>query len=219
MVYAVRHGQSTANAAFLDPKAVVPADDGAISLTELGGRQAGAVGLWLAGLPDAEMPDMVWCSPYLRAVQTWEVASRELGPRPAPCYRIDSRLRDRYRGQLSHLRPAEVRERFPEEYAKEAADSLGYRPPDGESFLDVAERLRDVVTDIEADRHRRVLIVAHDAVVLFLRMILEKLTHAEVLTIADGGLAGNASVTSWHRSEGAYRLVTYDDRTHLKGTS
>ena len=212
----MRHGESTANAASLDPRAVVPNDDSAIGLTELGERQAAAVGRWLAGLP--EMPDIVWCSPYLRAVRTWEVASRELGGRPVPRHRVDARLRDRHRGLLSGLRPAEVRERFPREHAREAADSLGYRPPGGESFLDVAERLRGVVTDLEADRHRRVLVVAHDAVVLFLRMILEELTQAEVLTIAAGGLVANASVTGWHRGDGVYRLVTYDDRTHLKGT-
>ncbi|MCT9933120.1 histidine phosphatase family protein [Planotetraspora sp. A-T 1434] len=224
LLYAVRHGQSTGNAAFaaaeIDGTTVIPSDDMAISLTDLGERQAAAVGRWLAALAEDEAPDMVWCSPYLRAGQTWQVAERELGAagRPLPCHRVDGRLRDRDRGRLKHLHPAVVRERFPGEPAKEARDTLRYRPPGGESFLDVAGRLRGVLADIEADhRHRRVLIVAHDAVVLFFRQILERLTDADILAIAGNGLAGNGSITTWRRAPDGYRLLAYDDRSHLPG--
>ncbi|MEV0294679.1 histidine phosphatase family protein [Nocardia sp. NPDC050710] len=217
VLYAVRHGQSTTNAG-LRPATVAEADDMAIGLTELGRRQATAVGRWLVTLEPDAAPDLVLCSPYLRAVQTWRLAARELrvAGRPLPCHDIDVRLYDRYRGDFSHLPATVVRERFPEEYTKEQADPLGYRPPGGESFRDVAQRLRGVVARIEGDRrHRRVLIVAHDAVVLFLRQLLEKLTDTEILAITAAGLVGNASVTQWERDARGYRLLAYDERAHL----
>ncbi|GIH21859.1 phosphoglycerate mutase [Acrocarpospora phusangensis] len=211
-VYAVRHGQSTSNAAYLaaekDPATVIPGDDMAIGLTELGHRQANAVGEWIAGLGPREAPDMVWCSPYLRAAQTWQRIESRLPERP--CHRVDPRLKDRDRGQLSHKTPWMVRERFPAEARAEERDPLGYRPPEGESFRDVAARLREVVAEIEGDGHRRVLIVAHDAVVLFLRQILEGLSDEEVLAVAADGLAHNGSLTSWRGAGGGYHLVSYN---------
>ncbi|WP_084655035.1 histidine phosphatase family protein [Nocardia altamirensis] len=212
---AVRHGQSTANAAFA-ANTTLESDDMSIALTELGERQAVAVGQWLAGLD--QLPELVLCSPYLRARQTWQLAEQELraAHRNPPCFDIDQRLFDRYRGSFAHLSPLVVRARFPEEAAKEADDPLGYRPPGGESFEDVAARLRGVVASLAAEhRHRRVLIVAHDAVVLFLRQILEQLTAAKVLAIAEVGLVGNGSITSWQRAADGYRLVGYDQRAHL----
>lgn len=217
LLYAVRHGQSTANAAFA-ADTFIEADDMFIGLTDLGARQAIAAGRWFAALDSDRLPDLALCSPYLRAVQTWQLIEQEwrAAGRDLPCHRIDQRLYDRHRGRLSHLSPLVVRERFPEESAKEARDPLGYRPPDGESFRDVADRLRGVVADLAADhRHQRVLIVAHDAVVLFLRQLLENLTDAEVSAIAEDGLAGNASITSWQRRVDGYQLLAYDQRTHL----
>ncbi|GAA4575783.1 histidine phosphatase family protein [Planotetraspora kaengkrachanensis] len=200
-----------------DPAATFPADDMKIALTDLGRRQAADVGRWLSA-PD-RVPDVVWCSPYLRAGQTWSLARRELiaAGRSAPCERVDARLRDRHRGLLHHLRPAEVRERFPEEAAREEREGmLRYRPPDGESFVDVAARLRVVWRDIRGDlAHQRVLVVAHDAVVLFLRQIIEDLPGDEIERIAAAGLAGNGSVTTWERQEDGFRLACYDFRDHL----
>jgi broad specificity phosphatase PhoE len=219
---ALRHGQSTANVAWAESlaggTAPLPADDMEISLTGLGRRQAAAVGRWLSA-PD-HAPDMVWCSPYLRAEQTWSLARRELveAGREAPCERVDARLRDRHRGLLHHLSPAQVEERFPEEVAREEREGmLRYRPPDGESCMDVAARLRPVWQDIRDDvAHQRVLIVAHDAVVLFLRQIIEGLSDDEILEIAAAGLAGNGSVTTWERRQEGFRLGSYDFRDHLR---
>ncbi len=217
LLYAVRHGQSTANVAAV-AGVYRETDDMAIDLTELGQRQAAAVGRRLAAMAPGERPELVLCSPYLRAVRTWQLAEAELRSAaiPLPCYAVHPSLYDRYRGRLAHLPSAAVREQFPEEAAKEARDPLGYRPPEGESFRDVAARLRGVVADLEADRqHRRVLIVAHDAVVLYLRQILENLDDTAILAITAEGLAGNGSLTSWRRKSDGYRLESYDERGHL----
>ena len=55
--------------------AVVDADR---QLTERGGREASAVGRWLAGV--GVVPDRVVVSPARRARQTWDRAAEALGP-------------------------------------------------------------------------------------------------------------------------------------------
>lgn len=220
LLYAVRHGQSTINAG-VRPATPAEADDMVIGLTDLGKRQAAALGRWAAALPPERFPEVVLCSPYRRAVQTWELAEAELRAAGAVLpYRVtDPRLYDRFRGTLAHIPVSEVRERYPEQYAAEQTDPLGYRPPGGESFHDVAARTTGVLDRIAADtRHRRVLIVAHDAVILLLRRLLEHLDDAGTLAVAAQGLAGNASVTAWTEEAGDYRLLYYDHREHLSRT-
>lgn len=220
LLYAVRHGQSTINAG-VRPATLAEADDMVIELTDLGKRQAVALGRWAAALPPEQLPEIVLCSPYRRAVQTWQLAEAELRAAGValPCRVTDPRLYDRFRGTLAHIPISEVRERYPELYAAEQADPLGYRPPGGESFRDVGARVTGVLGRIAADiRHRRVLIVAHDAVILLLRRLLEHLDDAGTLAVAAQGLAGNASVTAWAEEAGDYRLLYYDRRDHLPRT-
>lgn len=220
MLYAARHGQSTVNAG-LRPATPAEADDMVIELTELGVRQAIALGRRFAALPAGQRPEIVLCSPYRRAATTWRLAEAELRAAgvAVPCRVTEPNLYDRFRGALAHIPADEVQRRYPDQYAAERADPLGYRPPDGESFLDVAERLAGVVDRIAADpRHRRVLIVAHDAVILLLRRLLEHLDDAATLAVAAGGLAGNASVTAWVQEADDYRLLYYDRRDHLPGS-
>jgi broad specificity phosphatase PhoE len=59
----------------------------------------------------------------------------------------------------------EIKRDFPEEYAKREADKLHYRypGPNGESYLDVIERVRPVIIELERQR-RSVVVVCHLAV-------------------------------------------------------
>lgn len=222
LIHAVRHGETATNRAFRQADALgdaarpVPIDDLATGLTALGERQAAGFGAWLTALPAADFPDLVLCSPYLRARRTWEIAETALraAGRPAPPLRIENGLHDRDRGELRTLTAALVRERFPDEYAAERRDPLGHRPPGGESFHDVRDRVGGVLDGASAGR---VLLVAHDAVVLMLRQILEGLPDAEILAIAERGLVGNGSVTTWERAGASFRPRVLDDRRHLPG--
>ena len=79
----VRHGQSEGNvaaeAALRDDleRIDVPVRDPDIELSELGRRQAAAVGTWLAKQPADDQPDITWTSPYRRARQTGQIALDE----------------------------------------------------------------------------------------------------------------------------------------------
>src|SRR3954462_7237291 len=75
-LWLVRHGQSAGNvardAADAAGKAVIDIQgpDVDVPLSPLGERQAQALGRWFAALPEAEKPEIILASPYVRARQT-----------------------------------------------------------------------------------------------------------------------------------------------------
>jgi len=219
---AVRHGQSVANVAFPAADAAGRLDSGVlgrdadVELTPLGERQAAAVGRWLAGLPDDRRPDVVITSPYRRARRTWQLAVRAAGV-ALPDPTTDDRLRDRLLGELEMLTIAAARAGFPaEEERRRLAGEFGYRPPGGESFGDVARRLTAFLDDLAAEHDgRRVLVVAHDSVVLMLRCVIDGLTFDDLEEIVAAGPVRNASITRFEGADGRLRLVEYNAVGHL----
>lgn len=218
----VRHGQSVANAALAaaDAQGLVDAGltgrDADIELTDLGREQAAALGRWLTGLAPQHRPEIIICSPYLRARRTWQIAAETSGlPLPSPS--TDDRLVDRLAGELELLTTAAIAHRFPAEAARIAiTDELLYQPPGGETFGDVAARLTSFLRDVNR-RHtgRRVLVVAHDAVVLMLRGVIEGLELSELSAIVAQGRVRNASITRFDGSTGRLVLAEYNAVGHL----
>ncbi|MEO3869189.1 histidine phosphatase family protein [Nonomuraea sp. B12E4] len=219
-IIAVRHGESAANRAFrlagTTPLVYQPGDD-EVTLTELGRTQAAALGRLLAALPAGEAPELVWCSPYRRALDTWRVAQRAWGIDPALPVTVDGRLRDQEAGTFARLNLAAIKERFPAELARrEAEGAYAYRPPGGESLGDVVARLRLLLADLggRADG-RRVLIVAHDSVVLGLRHVIAGSPDADLAAVLEHAPVLNASVSVWRAGGGRFELVRFNDVTHL----
>ncbi|QYC43491.1 Phosphoserine phosphatase 1 [Nonomuraea coxensis DSM 45129] len=213
-IIAVRHGESEANLAHREAgerPLVYGRGDDEVRLTALGRRQSAALGRLLAALPDGERPEAVWCSPYLRALETWEVARDAWGV--VLPVTVDERLRDQEQGAFDRLNPAAVRERFPEEAARrEAAGVYAFRPPGGESLADVVARLRAFVEDLDGQAaDRRVLIVAHDSVVLGLHQVLTRDPHAGPRLAP----VLNASVSVWRAGQGSFEVVRFNDVGHL----
>lgn len=218
-IIAVRHGESDANLAFQqaqDAPLVYDKGDHEVALTELGRRQAAALGRRLAGLSEAEAPEVVWCSPYLRARETWATAHAAWGAGPLPLT-VDDRLRDRETGILAHHNHPAIRERFPEEAERlQREGEYAFRPTGGESFGDVAARLRSLLADlrVQADG-RRVLIVAHDAVVLLLRHVIAETPDADLAAVHAHAPVHNASASTWQAVGGRLELRAFNDTTHL----
>ncbi|HTJ69304.1 MAG TPA: histidine phosphatase family protein [Actinospica sp.] len=224
---AVRHGQSTANAAFAEANATgaltvpITERDADLPLTDLGRAQAADLGRRLA----ADPPRLVYCSPYLRARETMQIAlaaAHEHGaPHPAQIpVRYDERLRDRETGAWEMLTDAALRRKYPEDIARrEHVGRYYFRPPCGENFPDVQLRVRSVLTEaLAAGAGRHLLIVAHDAVVLMLRMILDPLDEAALLDLLSRhGAVTNCAVTRWDLDRGTagLRLTQANDATHL----
>jgi broad specificity phosphatase PhoE len=220
----VRHGQSASNVALPEADAQGLLESGLtgrdtdVELTELGVEQAIAVGRRLAKLPEDLRPQVVITSPYLRARETWRIAAEASGldfPPPA----TDDRLVDRLLGDLELLTRAAVAERFPEEAGRlRDAGEYDYRPPQGESFADIEVRLGSFLDDLNRDHAgERVVVVAHDAVVLMMRAVIEKLTWDEILAVqAEYGSVRNASITRFDGTSGTLVLDHYNSVDHLE---
>jgi broad specificity phosphatase PhoE len=138
---------------------------------------------WAASGP---RPEVVVCSPYVRARQTRQPATdtaRARAVRLLPA-NVEARLCDRLMGDLELLTTAMVARRFPTEAAsRRDTGEFTYRPPGGQSFGDIAVRVDALLGDLHA-RHagRRVFLVAHDAIVLMLRYVVERLTFDDLAT-------------------------------------
>jgi probable phosphoglycerate mutase len=73
-----------------------------------------------------------------------------------------------------------------------------HRLPSGESWCDVILRLRSALDTVSLHHGgKRVLIVAHQVVVLCLRYLIEEMTEAEILAIDAAGDVANCSVTEY----------------------
>ncbi|WP_307826939.1 histidine phosphatase family protein [Streptomyces pactum] len=233
---AVRHAESVANERFAaaargatdrhrppdrESDAQVPLweADALVPLSDRGVRQAVTLGAWLAALLPAHRPDLVLCSPYRRARQTWSVMAREAARRGHPAARplFDARLRDREMGVFELLTPAAIAAAAPEEARRRArTGEWFYRPPGGESHADVALRVGDLLTRLDAVAGgARVLVVAHDAVVTALRHVLDGIGAP---VPEDLPPVPNASVTRWVADRGRLRLEVFGDTGHLGDT-
>jgi probable phosphoglycerate mutase len=219
----IRHGQSAANVAFPRADAQGLVDSGLtgrdtdVELTGLGVEQARSVGRWLAALDPGQVPEVVITSPYLRARETWRIAAEASGlDFPPPT--TDDRLVDRLLGDLEMLTRAAITERFPDEPARwEQAGEYAYRPPGGEDFSDIAARLTSFLDDLNSEHAgERVVVVAHDAVVLMMRYVIEGLDWpALAAVVADTGRVLNASITRFDGSSGTLVLDRYNSVEHL----
>ncbi|GIG29700.1 histidine phosphatase family protein [Cellulomonas marina] len=233
-LWLVRHGESLGNVAASEAERTgsevvdVATRDADTPLSDRGREQAAALGRHLAALPDGERPTALWVSPYARTRAT-AADALAAGGLDLPV-RVDERLRDRELGVLDRLTARGVAARFPAE--AERRRHLGktyHRPPGGESWSDVALRLRSWWSDVERrEDHERLLVVTHDAVVVLLRAVLEGLDEDELMALVRAGSVRNASVTTLERrpdgrqdgggaGTGAWRALQADEVGHLAG--
>lgn len=205
-LWIVRHGQSAGNVArnAADASGLgrinIATRDMDVPLSDLGHEQARALGRWFADMPTSERPRTLMASPYLRAVQTSQ-AIREAGGLASPGQRfcIDERLREKEFGVLDRLTRVGIEAKFPEQAEfRRLLGKFYHRPPGGESWCDVILRLRSLLDTVSLHHAGdRVLIVAHQVVVLCLRYLLESLTEAEILAIDREGDIANCGVTEY----------------------
>lgn len=205
-LWLLRHGQSQGNviraSAAVDAEALdIPDRDMDVALSELGCRQAEAFGRWMGKRPEDERPDAIVSSPYRRAVETAEtmLGAAEMDLNVA----TDERLRERDLGMMDLLTTKGFASRFPAEAAHRLRiGKFYYRPPGGESWVDVALRcrsLRDSIARTYAGK--RVLIVTHEVVIIIFRYLLEGLSEHDALALSSEAAIPNCSLTSYSRDQ------------------
>lgn len=216
-----RHGEShgnVANDAARKAHALrldIDVNDALVELTDAGVEQAVALGKWI-GEQAQRQPTRVVVSPYVRARETARLILKTSGLDDLPLG-VDERLRDREQGVLDRLTGAGVREQFPEEATRrDYVGKFWYRPSGGESWADVASRLRAWLLETRlAMPDERVLVVTHDVPILLARYVLESLDPDEVTSYS--GQLRNCSLTSYRVRPDAtgMRLEVFNDTTAL----
>lgn len=161
----------------------------------------------------------MWTSPYRRARETAEIALKvcdlDLD------IRVDERLRDRDMGITDMLTGAGFTSRYPEEAERRKwIGKFYYRPPGGESWADVTLRVRAVLTDLShTESAERVLVTAHDVVLLLFTYVAEGLDEETVLERARTNGLRNASVSRLERDESSptgWTVTAYNEDAHLR---
>jgi broad specificity phosphatase PhoE len=215
----VRHGESVGNVADARARSLgagrleLDTRDPDTPLSGRGEHQAQVLARHV-GTGVAARPDLVLTSPYARAAMTAQAVASEVGLHPV----LDERLRERDLGAFDGLTGAGIREQHPEE--AERRSRLGkfyYRPPGGESWTDVALRVRHVLLDLAHTHADRVVwVFTHQAVIMSFRLALEGLDETTLLELDRSEPLGNCSLTRYRRrSDGVLELETFADTRHL----
>lgn len=230
-LWLVRHGESAGNVASNAAEAAglpiiqIAQRDMDVPLSPLGEQQARALGRWFGEKAEAERPTVVLSSPYARALETTALLTRagRLHRDKTLIEVADERLREKEFGSLNRLTRAGILASFPREAELRAqVGKFYYRPPGGESWCDVILRLRSVLDTIQLQHQgERVLVVAHQVIVLCMRYLLERMTEQQILSIDARGDVANCSVTTYDlRRDDAGRtglwLTGYNDLSPLE---
>lgn len=218
----VRHGESIGNVAAAAAHSSgahvidVPARDADVTLSDLGRRQAEAIGVALGALPPGQRPQALAVSSYERARETARLALQRAGLDVH--VHVDERLRDRELGVLDRLTFEGVQDRYPEEAERRRWQGKFYhRPAGGESWVDVALRLRSWLADVDRTPTERLLVVSHDVVIALLRYVCEGLGEGDVIDLARDTPLRNASISRMVRDQDdGWTTASYDEVSHLR---
>ena len=221
VLWVVRHGQSAGNVARDEANRLgahripLTTRDVDVPLSELGREQAASLGKWFARR--GEQPEVVLASPYVRARQTAEVFREHGGCEPDERICLDERLREKEFGIIDGLTTLGIAHFEPQQAEfRKLLGKFYHRPPGGESWCDVVFRLRSLLDTVSLHyAGRRVLICAHQVVVLCLRYVIEGLGEEEVLAIDRKGNVSNCGVTEYRfdpaaGKDGGLTLTAYN---------
>jgi probable phosphoglycerate mutase len=162
----VRHGETSFNSENrLQGQRDIP-------LNGRGREQAHAVGRFLRDhrspeIARLESSDAFWSSPLARTRETMELARAAMGLPPA-LYHCDPRLKELSFGAWEGLTWAEVDAKYPGARRIRNADKWTFRPPGGESYADLADRMKTWL----AEHDGAVFVVAHGGVARALMALL-----------------------------------------------
>lgn len=228
-LWLVRHGESAANVAYLAAHKAglghigLKGRDVDVLLSPLGEQQADALGRWFGSGHEQTRPDVILTSPYLRARHTAERFRAAGGCEACEMICPDERLREKETGILDGMTQDGVAAIHPDQAEfRRILGKFYHRPPGGESWCDVILRLRAVMDTVSLHYSgRRVMIVAHQVVVLCLRYIIENLDEERILAIDRAGDVANCSITEYRFDpligrDGGLALVRYNETAPLE---
>ena len=223
VLWIVRHGESAGNVARDAAHAAgahridINSRDVDVPLSPRGEEQAAALGRWFREGQEDGRPEVLLASPYARAIATAKHFRGHGGCDPDVAICCDERLREKEFGILDGLTTPGIAATMPDQAEfRRILGKFYHRPPGGESWCDVILRLRSVMDTISLHHGgQRVMIVAHQVVVLCLRYILETMNEHEILAIDREGDVANCSITEYRfdptiGQHGGLKLARYN---------
>ena len=150
-VYLMRHGAVEGAKA---PRRYIGQTD--LVLSAAGRRQCDK---W-KGILDSVAFETIICSDLRRSVET---AALIAGHR-AVDIRTEPALREIYLGAWEGLTFESIKKRYPQEFDRRGQSIATHRPPDGESFADLAQRVLPVFHNLAAQSTGPMLVVGHGGV-------------------------------------------------------
>jgi probable phosphoglycerate mutase len=196
----VRHGETAWNAEHrVQGQLDVP-------LNVVGQAQARAAAKVLA----QEKFDVIYSSDLSRARQTAAPTAELLSMEVT----IDPALRERHYGIFERLTYAEVKEKFPEDYARFHAREPDYDFRTGESLKDFSARSIAAIAKIaEANRGRSILVFTHGGVLDYLYRFI---TGLSLSAERDFGIP-NAGLNRIEVTTAGWQILAWADLAHLDG--
>jgi probable phosphoglycerate mutase len=171
LVTLVRHEESLGNVLAKQARTAralrveTPVPNPELPLSEEGVERAADIGA--DGGYDGLIFDGVFSSTYTRAIQTMDLSKEHWMPRALCHARLDERLRDRELGCLDGLTSRGIEVFEPAEHHRRATMGKFYhRPAGGESWADVAFRMRAFLAEKEMQGYKSILIFSHDVPIL-----------------------------------------------------
>jgi probable phosphoglycerate mutase len=199
LFYFLRHGETAWNAeGRLCGRTDVP-------LSDVGRRQAQLLARRLKPI----MVDALYASPLGRALETAQLIGAAIGREPV----VDRRLAELNYGAWEGTTFEEIKPTFPAIYRAWDADPGSLAPPEGESGVQLVERVMPFMTDM-AQRHPsgNVVVVCHKTVCRLLAC------HIMGVPLADYRrrvTMQNAALNIFETVEGNWHVVALNDTSHL----
>jgi probable phosphoglycerate mutase len=195
----VRHGETAWNAEHrVQGQLDVP-------LNAIGLAQAQAA----AQVLGAERFDVIYSSDLSRARQTAQPTADRL----AMPVLVDNDLRERHYGIFERLTYAEVKQRFPEDYARFEAREPDYAFRTGESLKDFSARSISVLTRIaETHRGKSILVFTHGGV---LDKLYRFVTGLPLSAAREFGIP-NAGLNRIEVTPAGWKVLAWAEVSHLK---
>jgi broad specificity phosphatase PhoE len=135
---------------------------------------------------------------------------------------VDERLREREFGVFDRLTKLGIEQQYADEAERRRRVGKFYhRPPGGESWCDVALRVRSALDSLTREHGgERLLIVSHQVVILMFRYVLERISEKDILAIDRQFQLANCSVTTYAHDRnvgpnGGMQLETFNETTHI----
>lgn len=206
----MRHAESVGNVARRiaeETKAKrieIPCREPDVALSDFGKNQAVALGNYFADFSENETPTVIYSSPFIRTSETTRILMAHSGINPPKIrLKFDERLREREFGIFDCLTKRGAMEKHPDLCdLRERLGKFYFRPPAGENWADVVQRLRTFVeTDLTKLIDESVLIVTHEVVIRCFRYILEEMSEAEILEIDRASDVENGAITKYEFDE------------------